>query len=155
MRKIGVLMMMLMVLPSYAANMCSAQDTVTVILDPSIGGKSYTNNAQQGTWSTVFDYGTVHGIMACLNSNHGKGQGGWVANLTDTDNNDVTKPVVGFERYGKYCWCKMTHPVASRWVFRSDYGSASICASNCAYYCGHDVRIYEAMRAGLFGSVAN
>ena len=44
--------------------------------------------------------------------------------------------------------------VASRWVFNDDSGSASGCASYCAYACGR-VLYSEAMRVGLFGSVAN
>ena len=51
-----------------------------------------------------------------------------------------------------YCWCRMTHPASSRWVFRySD--SASACASACASYCGFNAQNSAALRSGLFGSV--
>ena len=80
--------------------------------------------------------------------------GGWVANLTDTNNNGETKTVVGGEKYGQYCWCKATHPVASRWVFGDDRGSASNCAGGCANNCGIYVQNYSSMRVGLFGSLS-
>ena len=51
-----------------------------------------------------------------------------------------------------YCWCKMTHPASSRWVFR-DSNSVSDCTSYCARNCGDFARNFAALRSGLFGSV--
>lgn len=64
------------------------------------------------------------------------------------------------DKNGTYAWVRAVYKnkedktVASRWVFDYDFGSASSCAGNCASYCGDYVRIYEAMRVGLFGSVS-
>ena len=51
-----------------------------------------------------------------------------------------------------YCWCRMTHPASSRWVFNNS-NSASNCASNCANNCGNNAQNNAALRSGLFGSV--
>ena len=155
MKRIIIMMIMAIItIPTHATTMCAAQDTVAVVLDPSISITNYSYNATMGTWWAWSTYGTVYGISACLNSNHGKSMGGTVAGLTDTNNEGETNTVVGSEKYGRYCWCRLTHPVSSLWAFNSAYGSASDCASLCTYYCGNHVRYNESLRAGLFGSVA-
>lgn len=145
----------LLSVPSYATTMCAENDSVVVILDPSINGTGFGYEKSKGTWSTSFPYGYVSGISVCLNSNKGQGTGGWMANLTDINPDGEEKTVAGSEKYGRYCWCKATHPVSSRWVFNSDRGSASSCNSVCAENCGYYTRINEAMRTGLLNSINN
>ena len=140
--------------PSYATTMCTINDSVGVVLDPSITIKGYSSNNTMGTWWAWSDSWTVYGVSACLNSNKGKGTGGTVAHLHDTDNNGDDHLVTGSEKYGRYCWCRLTHPVSSLWAFNYDYGSASSCASYCTSDCGYRVQYGAALRAGLFGSVA-
>ena len=127
------------VAPALAVSVCAKNELVTVVLDPSIGGNSYTYSNTTGSWQTVFSYGTVTGISACLTTGGSYG----VAN----QNIDA----VGGETLGGNCWCKMTHPMASAWVFSN---SRSFCASDCADVCGYRVQLYAAFRSGLFGSVA-
>lgn len=148
-------LMCMLVLPVYATKMCAANDTVVVVLDPSVAGTGYTYDNVLGTWTTTFPYGKVSGTSACLSSAYGKSGGGWIANLTDVDAQGVERPVIGGERHGQYCWCKMTHPAASRWVFDGDGGSASYCASYCTHSCGNRAQYYSWLRVGLFGSVAS
>ena len=155
MRKIALILMLISTIPTYATTMCTINDSVGVILDPSITIKSNSNNATMGTWWAWSDSWTVYGISACLNSNKGKGIGGTVPHLHDTDNDGNDHLVTGSEKYGRYCWCRLTHPVSSLWAFDNDFGSASGCASRCAYSCGGGVQGEVAMRAGMFGSVAN
>jgi hypothetical protein len=64
--------------------------------------------------------------------------------LTGTDAN-------GNER--KYCWCKMTHPASSRWVFNYASTSASVCVMDCVNVCGIYVRANAVMRRDMFGAV--
>jgi hypothetical protein len=52
------------------------------------------------------------------------------------------------------CCVAWGFPVASLWVFNNDNGSAASCASNCTNNCGNNARNNEALRVGLFGSVA-
>ena len=136
------------------STMCSKDDTITIMLDPTINGNNYGHNATYSTWWTAFPYGTIRGISTCLSSNYGKSMGGYIADLTDTNpDTGVTSPVVGGETNGQYCWCKMTHPALSLWAFSYGYGSASNCAATCAHDCGGRAQDISALRAGLFGSV--
>ena len=154
MKRLVVVLMMMITIPSFATTMCAINDSVAVVLDPTIGGSAGgTYDATAGLWSATFPYGVIYGISACLNVGQGKSMGYYESQLTDT-NNGETNLVVGSEKYGRYCWCKMTHPVASLWVFHNDRGSAASCASNCTSYCGYNARLNEALRVGLFGSVA-
>ena len=54
-----------------------------------------------------------------------------------------------------YCWCKMTSPAVSRWVFSNALSSGSYCAMNCANVCAHNVLIRAAFRTALFGSLSD
>ena len=151
MKKLILIIALIMPIVAPAATMCSKNDTITIMLDPSIGdstNSTYGYSTAQSTWWTAFPYGTVRGISACLSSKYGQTLGGAVADLHD--NNEL---VVGGETNGEYCWCKMTHPAASLWVFADTISSASFCAGSCASACGSIVRLYSGMRSGLFGSV--
>ena len=55
----------------------------------------------------------------------------------------------------KHCWCKMTSPAVSHWVFRSSITSAGICAHGCAGQCAESIRINPAFRSRLFGSLSD
>ena len=151
MKKLLILIALIIPTTLPAATMCSKNDTITIMLDPSVGNESnstYGYSQANSTWWTAFPYGTIHGISACLSSNYSQSLGGYVAQLTDNG-----ERVVGGETNGEHCWCKMTHPAASLWVFYDSSSSASDCAYYCASYCGFYVRSYSDMRSGLFGSV--
>lgn len=53
------------------------------------------------------------------------------------------------------CWCKMTSPAVSRWVFNISNTSAGYCAQNCARTCANTVRNTAAFRSALFGSLSD
>ncbi|MBO4683103.1 MAG: hypothetical protein J5611_00790 [Alphaproteobacteria bacterium] len=122
-----------------ASVMCSSSDYVTVVLDPYVQGTTYTYNAAAMTWTTVFPYGNVSGVAVCNDTS-----GSW----------GVASNAEQYETGGVQCWCKMTHPAVSRWVFRASHSSASDCADSCAARCGGYVQFYSAFRSGVFGSVA-
>ena len=153
MKKIALILMLISTIPTHATTMCTINDSVGVVLDPSITIKGYSSNETMGTWWAWSDSWTLYGISACLNSNRGKSMGGTVPHLHDTDNDGNDHLVTGSEKYGRYCWCRLTHPVSSLWAFLYDLRSASNCASGCAYYCGLYVYNNAAWREGLFGSI--
>ena len=149
MKRIIIFTMMIMfAVPAVAVSVCAKDSVVTVVLDPSIGGNSYTHNNSTGTWKTVFSYGNVSGISTCVAT----APSGSMGTVKTADGTHLSAS--GGQTSGQYCWCKMTHPMSSLWAFRHDCGSASSCASSCAAYCGHYVRNDAALRGGLFGSVA-
>jgi len=134
---------------AHATTMCATDDTIAIVLDPAINGTNHTSNNEIFEWSSVFSYGTVWGIATCVDTNGSYGVA--VDELRDS-NGELAK---GGERTGKYCWCQMTHPAVSRWVFRHACGSVADCRSDCAIHCGGNVRYYSAFRAGVFGSLGN
>ena len=121
-------------------------------LDKSINGTSNSYNIGARTWQVTFGYGIVYGESLCsstANDPHSLAEG------LNTENGS-----------GGKCWCRVTEfiptgsriiyePKSSLWAFGGDYGSASDCASRCASYCGNYGQRNVALRAGLFGSVAN
>ena len=149
MKKLIIIIAMILPMALPAATMCSKNDTITIVLDPSIGGTSYTGSSVTFKWSAWLPYGTVRGIAACLSNTYGKSRGGTVVDLHD--NGEL---VVGTETNGGYCWCRMTHPALSLWVYNSNYGTGSVCASNCASNCGSYTitASVPTLRNGLFGS---
>lgn len=136
-----LLISVLLTIPAYATTMCAQNDTVAIILDPSLPLSNSGFNSDLGDWWATGSYGTVYGISACLNKGARKQEA--VSDLTDTDNNGETKKVVGSEKYGRYCWCKLTRPVSSLWVYINDYGSTEKCVSvfgNCCQYYFHNFK---------------
>ena len=120
-----------------------------IILDPSVdgieGGNTY--DRETATWSVTFDYGTVSGIASC-NDISGSGYG----KTYSGNQNNITQ---GYQEDQMNCWCRMTTPVRSAWVYRYECSSASECASYCAYYCVDYVQTSSNFRIGMFGSAGN
>ncbi|MCQ2582148.1 MAG: hypothetical protein MJ170_04210 [Alphaproteobacteria bacterium] len=98
---------------------------------------------ENGTWGTTLYTGDkVTGIASC-NSTPGSTRG------------ETTTEEFSQSSEGQYCWCKMTSPSASRWVFASDKGSADKCVRNCVDNCGYFLKLPARadFRSGFFSSV--
>ncbi|MBQ0013374.1 MAG: hypothetical protein KBS86_02280, partial [Proteobacteria bacterium] len=96
--------------------------------------------AEPGTWGVTFRYGKIKGIASC-NSTPGTGATPTNENFSQTST-------------GRYCWCKMTEPVGSKWVFFTDAVAQGYpCDYVCAWGCAHYGQTYSSLREGLFGSV--
>ena len=132
-----------------ATTMCATDDTLAIVLDPVINGTANSHNTDLFEWSATFSYGTVWGIATCVDTSGAQNTA--VEELRDSNGEIAT----GGERTGRYCWCQLSHPAKSRWVFPYAYSSVADCRSYCAFNCGHSVRYYSAFRAGLFGSLGN
>ena len=120
-----------------------------IILDPSVAGNENgnTSNQEDATWTTTFPYGIISGIASCndiFGTGYGKPYSGNQNNIT-----------AGYQDGQSNCWCRMTSPVRSAWVFNYTYGLASECTSRCAYSCGNYVRVYADFRTGMFTSAGN
>ena len=144
-----------------ATDMCARDDIMVMVFDPQVAGTNNGVNTAEWSWWTAFPYGRIAGEATCLSKTEGLGQtatlgayygtGTYASTFITADSGLSGTDDAGEER--KYCWCKMTYPAVSRWVFSNAYGSASACASNCARYCGSYVRNTAAMRVGVFGSI--
>ncbi len=55
----------------------------------------------------------------------------------------------------RICWCKMTSPAVSRWVFNISYPVAGACAMGCASVCAMGVQGTTSFRSAMFGSLSD
>ena len=136
-----------------ALTMCVRDSAMVVSLDPAVAGSSYKYNASEMVWSVTFPYGTIYGEATCLSATDGTPSENTMGVYTNSRGEMLPHGDTFTQRLdGGYCWCRMTHPAYSRWVF-SNSRSASTCASYCAYSCASIARSNAALRSGLFGSV--
>ena len=82
----------------------------------------------------------IRGISACTNESGTK-------NIADTSKNFTLN-----EQSGEQCWCKMTGPEESAWVYTKGDGRAGGCARSCALECVSALRT-EPMRGAMFTAV--
>ncbi|MBP3544856.1 MAG: hypothetical protein J6J82_00935 [Alphaproteobacteria bacterium] len=159
-KKILCVLCILMCVPAFATEMCARNDTIVIPLDSNVKGTSNGNNAAEATWWAIFSYGRIYGLSTCLSAAEGGKPSGGQGSYTNSDGNMLPQDEALAGRTGQdpdgndrgYCWCKMTHPASSRWVFHYS-SSASRCASACANDCGIHAHYNAALRSGLFGSV--
>ena len=98
----------------------------------------------QSNWSATCGGVSIQGVAFCGSQN-----GGSVGATTDAVTTSSTSD------NNKYCWCKMTSPAVSRWVFYSADTSAGDCAHACAANCAYIARYPASFRSGLFGSLSD
>ncbi len=160
MKKLSVIIMMILIpCVGGALTMCVRDSSLVVSLDQSINGPKTGQNAAEMLWWTEFSYGRIYGEATCLS----EAEGGKASSLGATTNSNGEKlsqdipaglkntDADGNER--RYCWCRMTHPASSLWVFSDDRVSAAACASSCVARCGLRSQSDAPLRGGLFGSV--
>lgn len=154
---------------TYALTMCARDDSLVVALNGDVNGSSSTYNASEFTWRADYNYGTILGEATCLS----EAEGGKPSNATDNSgvmtnvdgemlSHDIPKgykgtspantenPELSTER--RYCWCRMTHPAISRWVFRYS-NNAAHCSDNCALSCAANAFSNVGLRSAMFNSI--
>ncbi len=82
----------------------------------------------------------IRGISACTNESG-------IKNVANTSKNFTLN-----EQTGEHCWCKMTGPEESAWVYNKGDGMAGGCARSCAVECISALRT-EPMRSAMFSAV--
>lgn len=153
MQKIICVLCCLITFGAGATEMCAHNDTIVVPLDATVPGTGNGHNAVEWMWWATFEYGKIYGTATCLSPAE-------VTELLPSDDDellgrsgkDATAESEGTADNRTQCYCKLTHPMSSRWVFyysSSAASCASYCASNCAYNAPNNV----GLRSGLFGSV--
>lgn len=128
---------------AYGATTCIHTRTGVFMLKKSANGISSSHNNSDMTWSVTFDYDIVPN-----NSSYRTLTGNATCNeiTTATDGSDITKN--GANTYlrastsdvGTMCWCSMSAPVSSWWVFMQAYADEETCASSCAAACADGVK---------------
>ena len=141
-------MLTVLTIQANATTMCATNDSVAIVLDPTIQGTQHGSDSLIRTWWAQFPYGQVQGISTCLAKGGSRGYA--EAQLKDTNG----ELVIGIENNGGYCWCKLTHPVSSVWGYGANASSASSCSS-CPGYCADYFRNDYSVRAALYNSISN
>ena len=154
-------LMLLMPCVGGALTMCVRDDSLVVSLDQSIGGSGNGHNAAEMLWWTDFSYGRIYGEATCLSEAEGGKPSGSQGVITNSNGEKLSQDIpAGLKNKDAdgndrgYCWCRMTHPASSRWVFSNSY-SASNCASTCADLCGSSPRATPLCAGGCSGRSAN
>ena len=160
MKKLLVIIMMILIpCVGGALTMCVRDSSLVVSLDQSIAGTSSGKNVSEMLWWVEFLYGRIYGEATCLSAAEGGKPDGSQFAITNSNgemlSQNIPAGLKGKDADGNdriHCWCRMTHPAYSRWVFVHS-GSVSTCMANCALNCSERVQSYAACRSGLFGSV--
>lgn len=138
---------------AYATEMCAHRDVTVVPLDatiPGIGRTGYGNDGIEKIWWTTFEYGKIYGVATCLSKKEimeieNVQELKDVPSVLSTDdyelmgrdgyyNNDTSDESL----YGRrFCFCKLTHPMSSRWILRhiDNNPNANKCTINCLSAC--------------------
>lgn len=129
--KIILLFCAVIISPAYSLDMCVENNSVAVVLDPTVTPKSSGSSIHAGTstFKINTDYGILTGVRACLTSNYSV----LTYNVYKGVLKENNKLVVGGEKNGGKCWCKLTHPVSSLWVYLADDSNAGNCSRS--EYC--------------------
>ena len=139
---VGVITTVLTTTGAHAVTKCVAlNNSSTTCTSDSLQYRGHTDWAAACTTNGVST--PISGIGIC-----GSTDGGSIgATATELD--------ISSTNGNKHCWCKMTSPAVSRWVFYASLVSAGDCAWNCAYLCAYNVQNPEAFRSALFGSLSD
>ena len=144
-----------------ATDMCARDNVMVLAFDPQVVGTSSGHNAAELSWWVQYPYGRIAGEATCLSAAEGLGQttkgkyygtGEYSSTFITADSGLSGVDANGAGR--NYCWCKMTHPAVSRWVFFGRLGSASVCESDCMNTCAVSLLYKDAtMRVGVFDTI--
>ena len=127
---------------AHAVTKCVALNSSTLCLS---GYSQYQNHTDWAATCTTNEVITpISGIGIC-SSTSGSSVGQTATELDTSSTSDDNK----------HCWCKMTSPAVSRWVFSSSRPSNGNCAQICAHGCAYHVLNNAAFRSALFGSLSD
>lgn len=152
MKKIIICLFCLIAFNAHATEMCARRDLTVVPLDSSVPRTGwYTDSAEHVFWVS-FEFGTIYGGYGCFalqeirDIENNQSLTANVSVLSNSDDDYIgnsgwyqgnTTGGPDYERI--YCYCKMTHPMSSRWV---NYGGSSRegCLAFCNGECYYRVR---------------
>ena len=163
MKRLILLFFILAPMWANAQTMCVRDKSLVISLDSGISGTDYGHNPSEWIWWVDFSYGRIYGDATCLSAAEGLGRTSGMGKYYGIDNYastfiDVESGLSGTDVNGDarlHCWCRVTHPIFSHWVYGSNtvYYSATDCKSKCPDNCANRHRAYSQIRFGTFGSV--
>lgn len=128
---------------AHGATTCIRNNTPVFVIQKSVTPVSVSANAANMTFELHFDYDlspgrastrTVTGMATC--------------NEITTDTNGATIASGGANTHlrastadvGPRCWCELTGPVTSWWVYNREYADDAACAAGCASDCANAIK---------------
>ena len=104
-----------------------------------------SNYAGDGSnWSITCDGVPVSGVIFCGSQDGGsRGATSTAVAISSTIEDN------------KYCWCKMTSPAVSQWVFANELTSASQCKTLCVLNCAYGTQSQASMRSAMFSNLSD
>ena len=167
MRKILLILCAILTTTSvHATQMCARRDTTVIPLDSVISPPkdAYASRQIEWMWWEIYPYGNVYGIGTCISAfeiqeyfpNWAMGDSEPIIPINDDEiqgrsgyyNGDTSNRE--YER--KYCYCKLTHPMSSRWVFRISMVADS-CEQKCVAACATGGYNDPVWRMKIFNSI--
>ena len=128
--------------PAMAVTKCVALNSSTTCTSSSSQYQSHPDWAATCTTNGVST--PISGIGICSSTDGGSmGDTALELNISSASEENI------------YCWCKMTSPAVSRWVFNRSLWSVSDCARDCTKDCVDLVKNIESFRSALFGSLSD
>ena len=138
----------------HATQMCARRNTTVIPLDGAVHASTNAYNLSirndlENMWGSPFPYGWIYGTSTCLSQPEIKeykpdwdGKGAVDVLPTDDDEIQGRSGVYytsdGTEYGRSYCYCKMTHPMSSRWVYQNGHtasNSVQDCITHCNFAC--------------------
>lgn len=142
---------------AFATDMCARDDTMIMVLDYQVGGGTDGFYATEWKWWANFPYGRIAGDATCLSLEESLGQktvgayygAGEYSNMFI----NAESGLHGIDEKGNVrniIWCRMTHPLMSKWVLYKVLGTAESCM-DYRQYCGSIVR--SSLKRFVFDSI--
>lgn len=136
--------------PTYAVDIdeiCMRNTLTMLVINTDVDGTVLENDTSTRSWVAGFDYNLfsdnnsmyadeIMGNTACVDISVKSALAGNNSNAGAAVPGDANT-YLRVEDYdtGTNCWCKMSGPVTSYWVFLKTYDSADLCNSECNTYC--------------------
>ena len=152
MKNLFVILFAILPIVAAAQTMCVRDNSLVISLDANINPSSKGgSNDAESIWWVDFPYGRIYGEGTILSETEGLGQttsGKYYGTGEYTNTLITAEPgLSGLDANGnerKYCWCRMTHPFLTPWVFNRDMGNSCAdggCPGICAYSSNMLIRI--------------
>lgn len=114
---------------TYALTMCARDNSLVIVLNRNdVGGATGSFGRNENMWRVNFTYGTIIGEATCLSESEKE-------NVSFTDYPKGLHGVNSASEQRLYCYCRMTHPALSDWVYITNYSESETCHGQCTGFC--------------------
>ncbi len=128
---------------AHGATTCIHNQTPVFVIQKSVTPTSVSSNASDNTFELRFDYDLMPG-----NSSYRTITGMATCNEITTDTSDGAISQGGANTHlrastadvGTRCWCQLSGPITSWWVYNREFSDDAACAAGCASDCANAIK---------------